>query len=122
METENESLEATEKRIENLRHDAGSFWMSCFNANLFLALQPLVPYLLQFVEQQVYTNINDLKKIQMTLHLVRSLVRNPHLDLGLYSHHILPLVLSCLLSENLGDGRIETNSKTRMDRNNRMSF
>lgn len=25
METENESLEATEKRIENLRHDAGSF-------------------------------------------------------------------------------------------------
>jgi len=67
-------------------------------------LQPLVPYLLQFVSMQVYLSMHQLGTIKKVLEVLRSLVLNTHLDLLLYSHQVLPLFLSCLLSEKLGGG------------------
>lgn len=66
------------------------------------ALQPLVPYLIRFASQQIYLNSVNLWTIELTLRMLKSLVKNQHLQLGVYSHHILPLILSCLLSESLG--------------------
>ena len=70
---------------------------------LCLALQPLVPYLIRFVSRHVYLSVKNINTIRLALLVLQSLVRNKHLDLGLYSHHILPLILSSLLSEKMGD-------------------
>jgi len=68
-------------------------------------LQPIVPYLLQFVSMHVYLVMHQLGTINKVLEVLRSLVLNAHLDLILYSHQVLPLFLSCILSEKLGGGR-----------------
>ena len=67
------------------------------------ALQPLVPYLIRFAARQIYGSIQNVQALRFTLRILHSLVRNKHIDLELYSHHILPLILSCLLSESIGE-------------------
>ena len=88
----------------------------------YTALQPLVPYLIRFAARQVYGSIQNVQALRSTLRILHSLVRNKHIDLELYSHHILPLILSCLLSENLGEasttqrlGRAHRHEKRALD-------
>ncbi|KAI3434521.1 hypothetical protein D9Q98_002594 [Chlorella vulgaris] len=65
-------------------------------------LQPLLPYLVPMLADEVGRRLVHAGHLQLMLSATHALLRNPHLRLVPYIHHVLPAVLSCLLARNIG--------------------
>lgn len=68
-------------------------------------LHPLVPYLTQFVADEVTRSLDDVKLLLLLMHVVRSLLLNPHIHIEPYLHQLMPCVITCLVAKRLG-GRV----------------
>ncbi|XP_071725690.1 transcription initiation factor TFIID subunit 6-like [Rutidosis leptorrhynchoides] len=66
-------------------------------------LHPLVPYFVYFVAEEVTRKLNNLHLLFALMRLVRSLLENPHLHIEPYLHQLMPSVMTCLVSKNLGN-------------------
>lgn len=65
-------------------------------------LHQLVPYFINFVAEKVTHNLKSLFILTQMLHLIASLLENPHLHLAPYIASMIPPVLTCLIGKRLG--------------------
>lgn len=67
-------------------------------------LQPLAPYLCDFVAKQVADSLESSpQRLGLLLRAAVCMVLNPQLDLGRYLHVMVPAVLTCLLARHIGN-------------------
>lgn len=64
-------------------------------------IQPIVPYLSQFVMQEVSQHTRNLPLLRGCMFLVEGVNSNPHLRIEAYLHQILPAVTTCAVSHHL---------------------
>jgi transcription initiation factor TFIID subunit 6 len=67
-------------------------------------LYQLVPYLVQFICDQVSTNLRKLVTMTTILAATRNLLHNPSLYMDPYLHQVMPPILTCLLAKRIGSG------------------
>jgi transcription initiation factor TFIID subunit 6 len=65
-------------------------------------LHQLVPYLIQWINERIQTNLRDEDVLGWMLHTIDALITNPYLGIEPYVHQLLPYVLSILLTASLG--------------------
>ena len=65
-------------------------------------LHQLAPYLIQWVGEKVQGGLRDEETLEVMLHTISAIVRNPFLGIEAYLHQMLPFVLSILLTSTLG--------------------
>lgn len=65
-------------------------------------LHQLVPYFVYSIADQVTHNLPNIFILQQMMHLVDSLLDNPHLHMAPYIASLVPLVLTCLIGKRLG--------------------
>lgn len=65
-------------------------------------LHQLVPYFVQYVAEKVTHNMKNLFVLGQMLHLIASLLSNPHLHVAPYVASLVPPVLTCLIGKRLG--------------------
>ncbi|KAJ0236131.1 Transcription initiation factor TFIID subunit 6 [Hirschfeldia incana] len=66
-------------------------------------LHPLVPYFTNFIADEVSRGLNDFRLLFNLMHIVRSLLQNPHIHIEPYLHQLMPSVVTCLVSRKLGN-------------------
>ncbi|KAH0876620.1 hypothetical protein HID58_064014, partial [Brassica napus] len=66
-------------------------------------LHPLVPYFTNFIADEVSRGLNDFLLLFNLMHVVRSLLQNPHIHIEPYLHQLMPSVVTCLVSRKLGN-------------------
>ncbi|XP_018440686.1 transcription initiation factor TFIID subunit 6 [Raphanus sativus] len=66
-------------------------------------LHPLVPYFTNFIADEVSRGLNDFLLLSNLMHVVRSLLQNPHIHIEPYLHQLMPSVVTCLVSRKLGN-------------------
>ncbi|XP_010522376.1 PREDICTED: transcription initiation factor TFIID subunit 6 [Tarenaya hassleriana] len=66
-------------------------------------LHPLVPYFTNFIADEVSRGLNDYLLLFNLMHIVRSLLQNPHIHIEPYLHQLMPSVVTCLVSRKLGN-------------------
>ncbi|KAL9244009.1 hypothetical protein vseg_017830 [Gypsophila vaccaria] len=66
-------------------------------------LHPLVPYFTCFVADEVSRGLGDFNLLFALMRLVRSLLRNPHIQIEPYLHQLMPSVVTCLVAKRLGN-------------------
>ena len=72
--------------------------ISCDTAG---ALQPLVPYLIHWVEVSIQHNLRSLHILGCLVNVAGALIKNPNVDLELYLDRLLPSLLTCVVSKRL---------------------
>jgi transcription initiation factor TFIID subunit 6 len=65
-------------------------------------LHQLVPYLIQWVGEKIQSGLRDESTLEVMLHTISAILRNPFLGIEAYLHQLLPFVLSILLTSTLG--------------------
>ncbi|VDD81613.1 unnamed protein product [Mesocestoides corti] len=82
---------------EARRHDALE------NAALDTGLQPLLPYLVNFITEGVRVNVtnNNLAILIYLMRLTKALIDNQHISLEAYLHLLVPTVITCILCRHL---------------------
>lgn len=87
-------------------------------------LHQLVPYLVQFVQEQISQNLKvSLPIVSTMLEVIHAMIDNPNIFIEPYIHQIMPCLLTPLLSKNVGNvgslAESETNgSDTQMESSN----
>ncbi|KAL0697312.1 hypothetical protein Bca4012_053434 [Brassica carinata] len=66
-------------------------------------LHPLVPYFTKFIADEVSRGLNDFPLLFNLMHVVRSLLQNPHIHIEPYLHQLMPSIVTCLVSRKLGN-------------------
>ncbi|XP_021847743.1 transcription initiation factor TFIID subunit 6 isoform X1 [Spinacia oleracea] len=66
-------------------------------------LHPLVPYFTCFIADEVARGLGDFSLLFALMRLVRSLLKNPHIQIEPYLHQLMPSVVSCLVAKRLGN-------------------
>ncbi|KAI9098749.1 hypothetical protein DFS34DRAFT_618796 [Phlyctochytrium arcticum] len=66
-------------------------------------IQPLLPYLIQFVAEQITQNIRKLEITQSMMRLTRAILNNSNLFVEPYLHQLIPNILSCIVAKRLCD-------------------
>lgn len=66
-------------------------------------LHPLVPYFTCFIADEVARGLGDFNLLFALMRLVRSLLKNPHIQIEPYLHQLMPSVVSCLVAKRLGN-------------------
>eukprot|EP00698_Gefionella_okellyi_P004198 TRINITY_DN13910_c0_g1_i1.p1 TRINITY_DN13910_c0_g1~~TRINITY_DN13910_c0_g1_i1.p1 ORF type:complete len:436 (+),score=98.10 TRINITY_DN13910_c0_g1_i1:47-1354(+) len=61
----------------------------------------LVPYLTQFIADEVTRNLRNLPLLQSVMCMARSLLISQHLHVEPYVHQLMPSILTCLLGKRL---------------------
>lgn len=69
-------------------------------------LHPLVPYFCAFIADGVKQHLGSLLVLHRLLLLTRALLVNPGLHLGPYLQQLLPAVVTCVVTKNLGEGEL----------------
>lgn len=64
-------------------------------------LHQLVPYFTRFLSTEIKSNLQNLGQLHALLRLLDALINNPHLQIDLYLHQIMPLLLTCLVGKQL---------------------
>mgnify|MGYP003645857198 CR=1 FL=1 len=73
--------------VKGLREDSG--------------IQPLMPYLTQFVFDEVTKNLQNLEYLKVLMKAVRALLQNENLNVEPYLHQLMPPILTCLVGKRL---------------------
>ncbi|KAJ3134729.1 hypothetical protein HDU90_004759 [Geranomyces variabilis] len=66
-------------------------------------IQPLLPYLIQFISEQVSQNVRKLHITHAMMRLTRALLDNPNLFVEPYLHQLIPNILTCIVAKRLCD-------------------
>ncbi|XP_021724539.1 transcription initiation factor TFIID subunit 6-like isoform X1 [Chenopodium quinoa] len=66
-------------------------------------LHPLVPYFTCFIADEVARGLGDFNLLFALMRLVRSLLKNPNIQIEPYLHQLMPSVVSCLVAKRLGN-------------------
>lgn len=66
-------------------------------------LHPLVPYFTCFIADEVSRGLGDFRLLFALMRLVRSLMRNHHIQIEPYLHQLMPSILTCIVSKRLGN-------------------
>ena len=72
--------------------------ISCDTAG---ALQPLVPYLIHWIEVTTQSNLRNLHILNCLVDVAGGLIDNPNIDLELYLDRLMPSLLTCVVSKRL---------------------
>lgn len=65
-------------------------------------LQPLTPYLAQFIADDTTRSLKDLNRLKSLLRLTASLLSNENLHIEPYLHQLMPSILTCVVGRKLG--------------------
>lgn len=67
------------------------------------SIRYLAPHLTEFIKQTVCLNLvcSDLTLLIYSVRMTKNLILNPHVDVKLYLHDLIPAVLSCALSKRI---------------------
>ena len=65
------------------------------------ALQPLVPYLIHWIEVTTQNNLRKLHILNCLVDVAGALIENPNIDLELYLDRLMPSLLTCVVSKRL---------------------
>eukprot|EP01027_Heterolobosea_sp_BB2_P017219 GEZU01024416.1.p1 GENE.GEZU01024416.1~~GEZU01024416.1.p1 ORF type:complete len:501 (-),score=37.46 GEZU01024416.1:103-1605(-) len=87
---ESTSMEGTPKlqaALYSLAHDPG--------------IGQLVPYFTQFVADEVVHNLRNVNLLYHLMEVVKALLQNPHLNVELYLHQLMPPLMTCLVGKRL---------------------
>ncbi|TPX59799.1 hypothetical protein PhCBS80983_g02240 [Powellomyces hirtus] len=66
-------------------------------------IQPLLPYLIQFIAEQVTQNMRKLHITHAMMRLTRAVLDNPNLFVEPYLHQLIPNILTCMVAKRLCD-------------------
>ena len=80
--------------------------ISCDTAG---ALQPLVPYLIHWIEVSIQQNLRSLHILGCLVNVAGALVENPNVDLELYLDRLLPSLMTCVVSKRLCNDEAKEN-------------
>jgi transcription initiation factor TFIID subunit 6 len=64
-------------------------------------LHQLLPYFTQFISDEVTNNLKDLPLLSALMRMLRSLLLNPHHNIELYLHQLMPSVITCMVAKRL---------------------
>jgi transcription initiation factor TFIID subunit 6 len=64
-------------------------------------LHPLVPYLVQFIQEHVNRHLKDLHHLCCMMRCVQCLLDNAHIHIEPYLHQLMPPLLTCLVGKSL---------------------
>eukprot|EP00740_Mantoniella_antarctica_P007300 CAMPEP_0181350554 /NCGR_PEP_ID=MMETSP1106-20121128/1324_1 /TAXON_ID=81844 /ORGANISM="Mantoniella antarctica, Strain SL-175" /LENGTH=503 /DNA_ID=CAMNT_0023463027 /DNA_START=148 /DNA_END=1656 /DNA_ORIENTATION=- len=64
-------------------------------------LHQLMPYFVQFVQEEVAKSLKNLARLRALVCTVHSLVSNPAIHAELYLHHLMPSVVTCMVAKRL---------------------
>ncbi|KAL6057925.1 histone H4-like TAF Taf6, SAGA complex subunit [Balamuthia mandrillaris] len=70
-------------------------------------IHQLLPYLTQFVSDEVTRNLRNLALLKALMRMVRGLLDSPHLHIEPYLHQLMPPVLTCLVGRRLCENPTE---------------
>ncbi|KAJ1561654.1 Transcription initiation factor TFIID subunit 6 [Nowakowskiella sp. JEL0078] len=85
--------DARKLAIESLQKDAG--------------IQPLMPYLMQFITEKVATKLKSLPVLWTMCRTVKALFQNPNIFIEPYLHNVIPVVITCIVSKRLSQSPTE---------------
>ncbi|KAJ3158730.1 hypothetical protein HDU86_002695 [Geranomyces michiganensis] len=66
-------------------------------------IQPLLPYIVQFISEQVSQNVRKLHITHAMMRLTRALLDNSNLFVEPYLHQLIPNILTCIVAKRLCD-------------------
>ncbi|VVT55395.1 uncharacterized protein SAPINGB_P004575 [Magnusiomyces paraingens] len=85
-------------------------------------LHQLVPYLVQFVQEQISQNLkSSLSIVSTMLEVIHAMLQNPNIFIEPYIHQIMPCLLTPLLSKRVGAESKSSDSET-LDETARESY
>lgn len=63
----------------------------------------LAPYLTEFIKQSIHLNLvcSDLTLLIYSVRMSKNLISNPHVNVKLFLHDLIPAILSCALSKRI---------------------
>lgn len=64
-------------------------------------LHQLVPYFVQFIADQVNSNLRDLLQLRAAMRLAHAMLSSPHMQIEPYLHQLMPPILTCLVGRHL---------------------
>lgn len=64
-------------------------------------LHQLMPYLVQFVQEEVAKSLKNLPRLRALVATVHSLVSNSAIHVELYLHQLMPAVVTCMVAKRL---------------------
>ncbi|KND01396.1 TATA-binding protein-associated factor TAF6 [Spizellomyces punctatus DAOM BR117] len=64
-------------------------------------IQPLLPYLIQFIAEQVTQNMRKLDITHSMMRLIRAILHNNNLFVEPYLHQLIPNILTCIVAKRL---------------------
>lgn len=74
-------------------------------------LHQLVPYLIQFIAEQITHNLSSLELLTTILEMVYSILSNQSIFLDPYIHSLMPSILTLLLAKKLGGTPVQTSGE-----------
>lgn len=66
-------------------------------------IHPLVPYFTCFIADEVSRGLGDSRLLFALMSLIRSLLKNRHIQIERYLHQLMPSVVTCLVAKRLGN-------------------
>ncbi|KAK6934515.1 TATA box binding protein associated factor (TAF), histone-like fold domain [Dillenia turbinata] len=66
-------------------------------------LHPLIPYFSCFIADEVSRNLNDFPLLYALMHVIQSLLCNPHIHIEPYLHLLMPSIITCIVTKRLGN-------------------
>jgi transcription initiation factor TFIID subunit 6 len=85
IKTENEA--SINLVLESIKNDIG--------------IQPLIPYFVQFISEEVIKNLKNLNYLKYLMMFIHTLLENEHLNIEPYLHQLMPPVLTCLVGRKI---------------------
>jgi transcription initiation factor TFIID subunit 6 len=64
-------------------------------------IQPLVPFLVRFVAEEVSSNLTALPRLHAALRVAEALLSSPHAFLEPYLHQLVPAIMTCVVGRRL---------------------
>lgn len=66
-------------------------------------LHQLVPYFVQFAQTEVATSLKNVPRLNAVIAAIKALSSNKHLNLELYLHQLMPVVVTCMVAKRIGN-------------------
>ena len=85
-------------------------------------LHQLMPYFVQFVQQEVATSLKNTPRLRALINTVHSLVSNPTIHVELYLHQLMPSIVTCMVAKKLSASPAEDHWSLRVQAARTMAF
>lgn len=72
-------------------------------------IQPILPYLIYYINNNVYNSLNNTYYLLALMYLTKSIVYNKNLHIEPYLHQLLPSIMTCILHNKLSTNTVTDN-------------